>query len=92
MHIQGRPPSYFILAGLVFTPVCVPYLRSEYGKDYEYDAPVKLLDKMMHSMAQNLNQEIVVLSQVTEMEPPACLAALGLDWLLTEGSAAGFGV
>jgi hypothetical protein len=24
----------------VFTPATVPYLRSEYGKEYDYDAPV----------------------------------------------------
>lgn len=27
VHIQDRPPSYFIFAGLVFTPATVPYLR-----------------------------------------------------------------
>jgi hypothetical protein len=32
VHIGQRPPSYFILGGLVFTPVTVPLLRSEYGK------------------------------------------------------------
>lgn len=39
-HIKGAPPSYFIVAGLVFTPATVPYLRSEYGKEYDFDAPV----------------------------------------------------
>jgi hypothetical protein len=34
------PCSYFIVAGLVFTPATVPYLRSEYGKEYDFDAPV----------------------------------------------------
>lgn len=34
VHIKGRPPSYFIIAGLVFGQVSVPYLRSEYGKEY----------------------------------------------------------
>jgi hypothetical protein len=34
------------VAGLVFTRVTVPYLRSEYGKEYDFDAPVKLLDKV----------------------------------------------
>lgn len=38
--LQGAPPTYFIVAGLVFTPATVPYLRSEYGKEYDYDAPV----------------------------------------------------
>ncbi|TVU11904.1 hypothetical protein EJB05_45514 [Eragrostis curvula] len=63
-HIKGRPPSYYIVAGFVFTSVSVPYLRSEYGKDYEYDAPVKLLDKHMHAMAQSPDEQIVVVSQV----------------------------
>lgn len=63
-HTKGKPPSYFIMAGLVFTPVTVPYLRSEYGKEYDFDAPVKLLDKMMHAMADREDQQVVVLSQV----------------------------
>ncbi|WVZ07506.1 hypothetical protein V8G54_020852 [Vigna mungo] len=29
-HIKGRPPSYYIIAGFVFTAVSVPYLRSEH--------------------------------------------------------------
>lgn len=28
-HVKGRPPSYYIIAGFVFTTVSVPYLRSE---------------------------------------------------------------
>ncbi|KMT10530.1 hypothetical protein BVRB_5g116540 [Beta vulgaris subsp. vulgaris] len=63
-HSKGRPPSYYIVAGFVFTTVSVPYLRSEYGKEYEYDAPVKLLDKLLHSMPQSKDEELVVISQV----------------------------
>ncbi|KAL8162149.1 hypothetical protein V2J09_013638 [Rumex salicifolius] len=63
-HINGKPPSYYIIAGFVFTSVTVPYLRSEYGKDYEFDAPVKLLDKLMHSMAESVDEQLVVVSQV----------------------------
>ncbi|XP_078438260.1 protease Do-like 9 [Wolffia australiana] len=63
-HIKGRPPSYYIVAGFVFTFISVPYLRSEYGKEYEYDAPVKLLDKLLHSMAQSEDEQLVVVSQV----------------------------
>lgn len=29
-HTRGLPPSYFIVAGLVFTTVTVPYLKSEW--------------------------------------------------------------
>ncbi len=39
----GRPPSYFIFAGLVFLQATVPFLRSEYGKEFDFEAPVKLL-------------------------------------------------
>lgn len=63
-HIKGRPPSYYIVAGFVFMVVSVPFLRSEYGKDYEFDAPVKLLDKHLHAMAQSPDEQLVVVSQV----------------------------
>ncbi|XP_050223077.1 protease Do-like 9 [Mercurialis annua] len=63
-HINGKPPSYYIIAGFVFTVISVPYLRSEYGKDYEFDAPVKLLDKHLHAMAQSVDEQLVVVSQV----------------------------
>jgi hypothetical protein len=36
----------------------------QYGKDYEYDAPVKLLDKHLHAMAQSTDEQLVVVSQV----------------------------
>lgn len=64
IHINERPPSYFILAGLVFTPLTVPYLRSEYGKEFEWDSPVKLLEKLMHGVRHQPDEEVVVLSQV----------------------------
>lgn len=50
---------------LMHMQVSVPYLRSEYGKDYDFDAPVKLLDSMMHAMADQPNQQVVVLCQVS---------------------------
>ncbi|XP_059645659.1 protease Do-like 9 [Cornus florida] len=63
-HNKGRPPSYYIIAGFVFTTVSVPYLRSEYGKDYGYEAPVKLLDKLLHELPQSEDEQLVVVSQV----------------------------
>lgn len=38
--------------------------RSEYGKDYDYDSPVKLLDLLMHGKCQTLDDQVVVLGQV----------------------------
>lgn len=63
-HNKGRPPSYYIIAGFVISTISVPYLRSEYGKDYEYEAPVKLLDKLLHSLPQSPDEQLVVVSQV----------------------------
>ncbi|CAI9766755.1 unnamed protein product [Fraxinus pennsylvanica] len=63
-HINGRLPSYYIVGGFVFSAVSVPYLRSEYGKDYEIDTPVKLFDKLLHAMAQSVDEQLVVVSQV----------------------------
>ena len=68
LHIKGAAPSYFIVAGLVFTPVCVPYLRSEYGKDWDYDSPVMILRRMIHDMADFADQQVVVVSQVLAAE------------------------
>jgi hypothetical protein len=44
--------------------VSVPYLRSEYGKDYDYDAPLRLLTKMMHEQKEEPDDQVVVVSQV----------------------------
>nr|XP_027074627.1 protease Do-like 9 [Coffea arabica]XP_027074628.1 protease Do-like 9 [Coffea arabica] len=63
-HIREKPPSYYIVGGFVFTAVSVPYLRSEYGKEYEFEAPVKLLDKHLHGMAQSVDEQVVLVSQV----------------------------
>ena len=38
----------------------MPYLKSEYGKEFDYDAPVKLLDAMMHEQAQDGGQQVPV--------------------------------
>ena len=43
----------------------------QYGKDYEFEAPVKLLDKLLHSMPQSPDEQLVVVSQVLFL--PACL-------------------
>ncbi|KAL3642463.1 Protease Do-like 9 [Castilleja foliolosa] len=63
-HNRGQPPSYYIIAGFLFTTISVPYLRSEYGIEYDYEAPVKLLDKVLHDMPQSADEQIVVISQV----------------------------
>lgn len=39
----------------------------QYGKDYEYEAPVKLLDKLLHSLPQSPDEQLVVVSQVLSL-------------------------
>ena len=34
-----RAPSYAVYGGLVFVPLCEPYLRSEFGDDFDAKAP-----------------------------------------------------
>jgi S1-C subfamily serine protease len=64
----GSEPPYLIVAGLVFVPVCEPYLRAEFGEDYEYDTPVRLLDKLFNAQAKSAGEQVVVLSQVLAAE------------------------
>lgn len=44
--------------------VTAPYLRSEYGKDFDYDSPVKLLDILLHGKSKRPDQQVVVLGHV----------------------------
>ncbi|KAF2282904.1 hypothetical protein GH714_043324 [Hevea brasiliensis] len=53
---------YFIEVSLKEAEIQSPLV--EYGKDYEYEAPVKLLDKLLHSMPQSPEEQLVVVSQV----------------------------
>lgn len=39
-------------------------MHNQYGKDYEYEASVKLLDKLLHEFRQSPDEQIVVVSQV----------------------------
>ncbi|KAI9078720.1 hypothetical protein K1719_039307 [Acacia pycnantha] len=57
-HINGRLPSYYIVAGFVFAAISVPYLRSE------DDPPVSLLNKVYHAMAESVDEQLLVVSQV----------------------------
>ncbi|KAA8490595.1 Protease Do-like 9 [Porphyridium purpureum] len=68
VHEPRGMPEYFTIAGLVFVALSEPYLRSEYGERFEFEAPVKLLDKLMHESKQTPNAQVVVLSQVLNAE------------------------
>lgn len=63
-HLDNGEPSFFVLAGIVFTTLNEHYLLSEYGAAYTTDAPVKLLHEMCCGVKESKDQEVVVLSQV----------------------------
>jgi len=63
-----RVPSYAIVGGLVFVPLCEPYLRAEYGDDFDAKAPIKLLDKWQYGLREALDAQVIVMSQVLAHE------------------------
>eukprot|EP01137_Pigoraptor_chileana_P026877 Opistho-2@8799 len=64
LYSDSLPPPYFIVAGLVFVPCSESYLKSEYGADYDFDAPVRILEKMLYGHKSSPDDQIIVLSQV----------------------------
>jgi len=67
VHLFGRShegPSYMIVAGLVFTTLSVPFLRSEFGEEWDCEAPVEIVHRVMNQRAQFKGEELVVLTQV----------------------------
>lgn len=73
-HLSGGDPSYLVVAGVIFTTATEPYFMSEYGADYHREAPVKLLDRMLHHLKKTEDEEVVLVSQVL-----ACDATLGYE-------------
>lgn len=63
-HIEGGQPSYFIIAGLVFTPLSEPLIEEE----CEDTLGLRLLTKARYSSAQFKGEQIVILSQVLANE------------------------
>ena len=49
-------------------------MYAQYGKEYEFEAPVKLLDKLLHSMPQSPDEQLVVVSQVLSVCLYVCLS------------------
>lgn len=74
LHLANADPSFFVVAGIIFTVCSEPYLLSEYGAEYMSEAPVKLLERLMHGERLKPDDQVVVLSQVL-----ACDATLGYE-------------
>ncbi|CAK0825381.1 unnamed protein product [Prorocentrum cordatum] len=57
-------PSYFIVGGLVFTSLSLPFLESEYGQDWDRKAPVEMVQWSSVDHAKTADEQIVMLTQV----------------------------
>uniref|UniRef100_A0A2P2MQ27 Putative DegP2 protease family protein n=1 Tax=Rhizophora mucronata TaxID=61149 RepID=A0A2P2MQ27_RHIMU len=77
-HIDGGQPSYFIIAGLVFTPLSEPLIDEE----CEDSIGLKLLAKARHSLARFKGEQIVILSQVAFTFCPKSGSNLFIDLIL----------
>mmetsp|Transcript_110480 Transcript_110480/g.285592 ORF Transcript_110480/g.285592 Transcript_110480/m.285592 type:complete len:536 (+) Transcript_110480:44-1651(+) len=66
---KTRPgPSYFIVAGLVFTTLSEPFLESEFGAEWEHKAPVEMVKWATQEHADSSDQQLVIMSQVLAHE------------------------
>ena len=63
IHQFDRLPSYYIFAGLVFTPLTQPYLH-EYGDDWYNTSPRRLCMRALTAHPLKPGQQLVILSQV----------------------------
>lgn len=63
VHQFDKLPSYFIFAGLVFTPLTQPYLH-EYGDDWYNTSPRRLCQRALTELPQKRGEQIIILSQV----------------------------
>lgn len=63
-HLSDQDPSYLSVAGLLFTALSVPYLRSEYGSDWARDAPSPLLNLLETGEKDSPDEQVVVLGQI----------------------------
>ncbi|KAG0591583.1 hypothetical protein KC19_1G185700 [Ceratodon purpureus] len=63
IHQFDTLPSYYIFAGLVFTPLSQPYLQ-EYGEDWYNTSPRRLCERALSAYPTKPGQQLVILSQI----------------------------
>jgi len=59
-----QTPSFAIVGGLVFVTLSEAFLRSEYGDEWESKAPILLMERLVNGLKKEVDDEVVVLSQV----------------------------
>eukprot|EP00386_Alphamonas_edax_P011014 GDKI01035152.1.p1 GENE.GDKI01035152.1~~GDKI01035152.1.p1 ORF type:complete len:294 (-),score=111.43 GDKI01035152.1:1122-2003(-) len=65
---QDAVPEYLIVGGLVFVPLSEPMMKSDYGDEFDVKAPVRLMDRWLHGLQEEVDQQVVVLSHVLANE------------------------
>ena len=58
---------FLLRSFIVVIVVSTLFVSCQYGKEYEYEAPVKLLDKLLHEMPKSQDEQLVVISQVCNL-------------------------
>ena len=76
LHLSNADPSFFVVAGIIFTVCSEPYLLSEYGVDYMSEAPVKLLERLMHGERTEGDEQV----QASVQASPVHIAEICRLW------------
>ena len=63
-HLYDKRPSYYSIAGLVFTVLSEDYMKSEYGKNWLCKAPVRFVKEYMYGRKTDPEEQIVILNQI----------------------------
>ena len=53
----------------IFCTLCEPYLRSEYGEEFDAKAPIKLLDKWQYGIRSSVDARFSSSSSITSLRP-----------------------
>jgi len=62
---DGQPmPTYFIVGGLVWTPLIQPYLSDAYGEDWQTHCSVELSYRVQRGTAEDRETQMITLAQV----------------------------
>ena len=62
--VNTAQPPWLIAGGCVFVAGSEPYLKGEFGEEWEYEAPVPMLHTVFMELAQSADEQCVVLAQI----------------------------
>eukprot|EP01138_Halocafeteria_seosinensis_P014040 gb/GECG01014337.1/.p1 GENE.gb/GECG01014337.1/~~gb/GECG01014337.1/.p1 ORF type:complete len:548 (+),score=67.18 gb/GECG01014337.1/:1-1644(+) len=62
--LYDRKPSYLVCSGLVFTPLSIPYLKSQWGPEWDMKAPIRLVNAAFVEEMKKPGEQVVVLAHL----------------------------